>query len=1060
MSLLVAGSVVGTAGSASALEPVPDLYTVNVADQSASSYARDFVVLGSKTYFTASSVSYGRSIWSLATTAGATPQLVLDPVEDAIHGKIEKMTAVGNYLLFWLNDTLEGQGDFTAVAYNLVTRTMTKLAVGGTEVTSSNGVMSNFAVVVGGSGSVAHVIGGQDGANSQKLYAFDLTSGVASVADTMADLRITNNYRDGLNASGQNWQPTLSAVGSKLYIANFVSVSPPAGSYCVSWGYSDWSELRAFDTTTDLWSSAIQVPGEDFPLAGATVLGTFDYEGESVMLSAAASVKGCYFNHTFQYYATKADGTTSRLGSWATSGTSSFVNLNGSLYLLHGGLWEILPESGERTNSAATMFPAAAEVGLRNAVAVDGHLVFGAQVQLTSGAYNTPIYLYQWDGTSAATRLATAPLGQAVGVAPNTPSIYDWYTNNEDTDYQALGAIGRVGTKAITSLNVDGVNGGEPYLVSLDDTKTLVSNLNKGSDGSDPDTDCFANFDNVDFIAGNLPVQTSDWGKDVFVELKGEDGYLKYSVLDPGNIGDMCGFVVIDDELFFTAQDNETNDDALYRMGVDRVIHKVVDARESEQGFTNGTDYIFRAYSDYNTDWWMWNGTTNEVIQLSGTGSDLIEEDSVESRAVQIGSLVYFVAEPEGDGDDSIWTLDLTDPTAPPVRIIPERAEGVDSDPWNLTVVAGKLVFSNPGIDGAGAENGGDSVYLYNPATTLLTELFDPAADGTDGYVERIFELDGKAIVLYHADDDPSDSNIVFRTTLAGVATKLSFPAGYTPYCAAPAGNDLAVSSDEGVAYFYRQGGSTMVPISYSFVGDTSALCESVSSVNGTYLSMPEYPFDYGPWSTEPGYLGFLTPIAIERLGESVDEPPASPYSPTPPPADAPGTVGTPVATVGDGSINLSWSAPTTGGTPGGYRVTSTPAGALCVIVGTTASCTGLTVGVEYTFLIEAYNINGFGSASSLSNSVVAPEGSDAGFGEGGSGDGGGSGGGGDGDGGGSGGGDGSGGSGSGDGSDGSTPAGLAATGFANQGLIPLGILLLGFGAFFAVRGARRRASR
>jgi hypothetical protein len=169
VSLLVAGSVVGTAGSASALEPVPDLYTVNVANQGAASYARDFVVLDSKTYFIASSVSYGRSIWSLAATAGATPQLVLDPVEGAIHGKIEKMTAVGNYLLFWLNDTREGRGDFTAVAYNLVTHTMTKLAVGGTEVTSSNAVYSNFATVVGGSGSVAYVIGGQDTANSQKL---------------------------------------------------------------------------------------------------------------------------------------------------------------------------------------------------------------------------------------------------------------------------------------------------------------------------------------------------------------------------------------------------------------------------------------------------------------------------------------------------------------------------------------------------------------------------------------------------------------------------------------------------------------------------------------------------------------------------------------------------------------------------------------------------------------------------------------------------------------------------------------------------------------------------
>jgi len=1059
--MLVAGSVVGISGSATALEPVPNLFTVNVANQSASSYARDFVVLGSKTYFTASSVSYGRSIWSLAATSGATPQLVLDPVAGAIHGKIEKMTAVGNYLLFWLNDQRDGRGDFVAVAYNLVTHAMTKLAVSGTEITSSSEVNSNFAVVVGGSGSVAYVIGGQNDVNSQKLYAFDLTTGVASVADAMVGLRVTNNYRDGLDANGQNWHPTLSAVGSKLYIANFVSVSPPAGSYCVSWGMSDWSELRAFDTVASSWGSPVQVVGEDFALAGATIQGTFDYAGERVVLSAAASVKGCYFSHTFQYYATKADGTTIRLGTWTTSGqqgTDSYVNFNGSLYFMQGGLWKIDPVTGERTNSAATMFPSAAAVALRNAVVVDGHLVFAAQAMPSIGDYRTPFYLYQWDGTSAATRLETASLGQAIGVAPNTPSIYDWYTNG-NTDYEALAAIGLVGTKAITSLNVDGATGGEPYLISLDDSKTLVGNLNKASDGSDPDTDCFANFDNIDFMSGNLPMQTSGWGKDVFVELKGEDGFLKYSVLDPGNISNMCGYVVIGADLYFTAEDTVTYNNALYRMGVDRVVHKVVDVpQQSVQGFTNGTDYIFRANNDYNTDWWMWNATSNDVTKITGTGTDLIQSDSVRYGAVQIGSTAYFTASPQSGGDDAVWALDLAHPTTPPVRITPERASGVDSWPGSLTVVAGKLVFGDAGLNPSGALNGGDSVYVYDPATRQLKVLFDPAADGADGYIERIFAVGDQVVVIYHADSDPSDTNKIFRATIAGVVTPLTFPSDFAPYCAAPAGNDIAVTSDAGNAFFYRQGGSTMVPISYSFVGDTYALCGSVSSVNGTYLSIPEYPFDYGPWASEPGYLGFLTPIAVERLGEPVVEPPASPYSPTPPPADAPGSVGTPTATIADSSINLSWSAPTTGGAVGGYRITSTPAGALCVIVGTTASCTGLTVGVEYTFTVEAYNINGFGSSSSLSNSVTAPAGSDSGFG-GGGGTGSGSGGGGSG-GGGTGGGSGGGAGGSGGGSGNSAAAGLAATGFDSQEWILLGVLALGAGAFLTVRGARRRANR
>lgn len=1060
--LLVLGSVAGAASSATALEPVPDLYTVNVADQNASSDARDYVVLDGTTYFTASSVSYGRSIWSLAAAAGSQPQLVLDPVDGVVHGDMQKMVAVGDYLLFWLNSQFNGRGVYTAVSYNLTTKTMTPLTAGGTAITSSSEVMSNFAVVTGEGGSVAYVIGGENADNSQKLYAVNLATGVASVADNMVGVRVTNSVRQGLVASGQYWHPTLVSLGSKVYVADYVGAETPAGLYC--YAPADWSELRAFDTGTGLWESPIRAVGDDFPLAGVSVLGTFDYAGERMVLSAAASVMGCYFSHTFQYYATKSDGTTFRLGTWSTSnrpGTDSYVNFKGNLYFMQGdvalaGLWLIDPATGEKTNVATgPMFPGSTEVELFNAVVIGERLVFAAQVRPTARDTAQPIYLYQWDGSSAATRLASAPTGQAIDVVERAASVY-WWQGNYNRDGQASAAIGVVGTTAITSLYVDGSTGGEPYRVALDDTATLVGNLNTASDGSNPDTDCYANFDNVDVIAGHLPIQSEPRGKDVFVELKGEDGYLKYSVLDPGVIEGMCGFVVIGDAMYFTADDPDTYQTALYRMGADRVVTKVVDVeQESYQGFTNGTDYIYRGSSDYDTDLWMWNAATGEVVQLTGTGSDLIQEDSVDS-AVQIGSIVYFTGRAEIDDKDSVWALDLTDPTAPPVRITPPPATGIDSSPDTLAVVNGTLVFSNTGVDGSGAAVGGKSVYVYDPATKALRLLFDPVADGASGWVERIFAVGNDVVVIYHADADPWDTSRIFRATLAGVVTELTFPATFSPYCAAPAGNDIAVSSDAGVAYFYRQGGDTMVPIDYSFAGDTSALCYSVSSVNGTYLSIPEYPFDGGPWASEAGYLGFLTPIAVERLGEPVDEPPASPYSATPPPADAPGAAGDSVATVGDGSIDLSWSAPATGGAPGGYRITSNPAGALCVIVGTSASCTGLTVGEAYTFTVEAYNVNGFGPASKASNSVVAPEGSDVGFG-GGGGTGG--------DGGTDGGTDGDGGTGGGDGSTdgepgGSGTGGLAFTGFDGQWLIPLGVVLLGVGAALVVLTARRPSAR
>jgi surface protein len=144
-----------------------------------------------------------------------------------------------------------------------------------------------------------------------------------------------------------------------------------------------------------------------------------------------------------------------------------------------------------------------------------------------------------------------------------------------------------------------------------------------------------------------------------------------------------------------------------------------------------------------------------------------------------------------------------------------------------------------------------------------------------------------------------------------------------------------------------------------------------------------------------------------------------------PAPPDAPGTPGTPVATVADGSIALSWTAPTAGGDPAGYTVTSSPAGAVCVVVATTASCTGLTAGVTYSFTVSAVNVSGTSSASALSNAVVARASSGPGAG--------------------------------GDAESGA--GGLASTGFEAEGLIAIALALLTVGAVtvLSVRETRRR---
>jgi putative cell wall-binding protein len=91
-------------------------------------------------------------------------------------------------------------------------------------------------------------------------------------------------------------------------------------------------------------------------------------------------------------------------------------------------------------------------------------------------------------------------------------------------------------------------------------------------------------------------------------------------------------------------------------------------------------------------------------------------------------------------------------------------------------------------------------------------------------------------------------------------------------------------------------------------------------------------------------------------------------------PATVPGAPTGAVATRGNASASLSWTAPADNGGSAitGYTVTSNPDGSTCT---TTASSnctvTGLTNGTAYTFTVTATNDVGTGAASAASNSVT-----------------------------------------------------------------------------------------
>jgi len=952
--------LVSIASPASAVSPTANLFALNVANQNSGSGATNFYRFNGKVYFTASTLARGTALWSLDDgNYTKAPEFVFDPFEGSISGRIEKLWGSDHFLFFATQNTTNGAGNPVYVL-DVNTGIVTPLA----QQDSTNLVAVSFDdranYVATDNGEIyiqSQVIeaGNTNAYGSQKrLLHFN-----------KSDMTFTDLGTFPFDSTWAIW-----AEGNFIY-----AVSNP----WLSWNDGENSKIYRFDAVNETWSAALTY-ADNTVIDHITVYGTVQFGGEQVLLfgnptTINRSWRVDYTNYEFWSY--KADGSLVKFTSWKHDTKNiGFFNFKNKLYVnetYNGeGLFAVDSVTANVTNITPQVFPnnGSSPIYFYYQTIVGDYLMMSVREKAQT---NQGSMLYKWDGVNAAEQFSqlTPPTGQS-----------NWDGSYSTSNVYTGGSMGVSGDRGIITLNRDSAIGAEPYYISLDGTLTLVKDMNVASEGSAPSTDCFISTAEGDWMSGSLPLQVAGGnGKSVIVSMKPEGSYLKYSVIDPGNILYPCAFTYVGADIYFQGTDPVDWSASIYKRTPDGTITAVrklnnnwpIREDKGFKAFSYGGNYYWMASDYYNYDLYKYDIAADKVTYL-GADSNIdwaaaqgkpMRRDEVRSY-VNIGNkLVVMTASNE------ILLADLDLPEFTPVNAV--TAANLDyslQNIQNLTQYGNKVIFT--------ADDSGNSrhqvVMQLDPATGELVKLFTVSSDpDANGWVNKLVVI-GSKIYINCADDRTNKAELK-KWSSGDFAGSLPLPDNFRFNCMAPTGGDLIIQGEDGKAYYYGNG-LNFKQVDYDFSGNTYAFCNAAVTNHGTYLQLPEYPYDSAGtgFGQEPGYIGPLTPIAVSRLGETVNEPPAVPLSSTPPSEItpvAPGSPGAPVATTAPGKVNLTWTAPTTGDAVARYFVESTPAGAQCEITGTTAACIGLTEGINYTFTVTATNAGGL-TTSSASNSVQA----------------------------------------------------------------------------------------
>lgn len=825
-------SLVALESPASAADNV-GVYPLNINNASAPGNAKDFITYNGKVYFTADSVDHGRAIFSTDSTNPSGFQYFDSRAVAPKMGNPYGLFGFNNAIYYWDVNPVSNQYALFGKSTTGTSRFVVESPSGGDLTT--DGSATNFVTY---NDKMLFFASDSNSPTDYKLWAINSTGDLSQVND----ISFTPKVTDSSSALGYGTSnPSVNILDGKLYVNSANS----------GWNSND-SKIWQYDIATDTWTEILE-GGQSF--LGSRVYGKYRYNGADVLIYSKPS------GWDYQYYYLTADAVLHRLGNFTGNYAVSFTNFGERLFSYnYPVLSEVSVVDGSLTDMKSVLAPNAQNVHIESMIESNGKLVVMAKINDSNAIPANVEHLYQWDGSTALTQIGT------VGPIPGTEWIPEWPSS---TGWSRNTVMAAAGNGVILNLYADAAIGYEPYYVSLTGTSTALGNIDSASDGSSPNMNCSGSTPDSDYVISTV---TGLFGeKSTLTQFKQDGIYLKYRVLDLAGVRNICAIASDGTNTFFKGYDPTTQSDSVFKFDSNRVLTRI--------GAISNSTYEAAAYNGN----YFWLNDDNSNIyetssagvetQLTGMGGSLIREGSVRNLT-KVGSKLYFVGQNANDETYNLYSIDLANPTAAPIAYITNSGTNWRQRPTSLTVSGTKLYFA---VVPVAATDGSKVFSIDSASNSPAVQEFDLLAN--DQVVDMVdyMEIIGNDFYISVYDDDNGNNKwLVKRSGTATVTTEIPLPNNFKVECLAPIGGDIMVTDRNGNAKYLGDGSTTFRNAGITFSNDSWALCDALQSPRGTYVSYDEVNRQGGPWGSEPAYIGNLIPIAIERLGVSVAENPAS----------------------------------------------------------------------------------------------------------------------------------------------------------------------------------------